>query len=76
MGESICILNLQSIVTLHPDDSVLCILGYLQLIIDTNLFTVEHICLIHCKGKLDNVSAHSVRNHFIPKKPKNKPKQT
>lgn len=44
----------------------------MQLIIDSNLFTVEHICLIHCKGKLDNVSAHSLRNHFIPKKPKNK----
>lgn len=44
----------------------------MQLIIDSNLFTVEHIYLIHCKGKLDNVSAHSLRNHFIPKTTKNK----
>lgn len=68
VSESISILNLQSILTLHPDDSVLHVLGYLQLIIDTNLFTVEHICLVHCKGKLDHVSAHPLWNHFIPKK--------
>lgn len=68
MSESICILNLQSVITLHPNDSVLHVLGYLQMIRDSNLFTVEHICLIHCKGKLDNISALSLRNHFIPKK--------